>query len=116
MSGLLRPKPTDQILALTRRLAEDYAALPLTDVCRIVRSCAAAIAKSGGTAQPWPPNRTPELLASVERAARRELGRACAELRHEAPAGRGPAERVSRGRAAAAPAGARRSGPRRGVA
>lgn len=104
MSGLLRPTPTHQVLDLTRRLAEEYAGLPLADVARIVHASADAAVGRAESPRSWAPRRVRTTLATIEQLAREDLDRARAE--------RG---RLRRGPAAAAPRAAPRRAPRRGV-
>jgi hypothetical protein len=74
MSRLLRPDTDTQILDLTRRLAEDYYSLPLTEVSRLVRE--AADTATGGGGFSGTPQGIPELIAVIEHVAREELDEA----------------------------------------
>lgn len=67
MPTLRRKSPGSHVLDLTRRLAEEYAALPLPEVRRSVREAAELVASAGiGVA---------ETLTLIERIARDDLSR-----------------------------------------
>jgi hypothetical protein len=71
MSRLLRPDTDTQILDLTRRLAEDYYSIPLTEVSRLVRE--AADTATGGDGFSGTRQGFPEFIAVIEHVAREEL-------------------------------------------
>jgi hypothetical protein len=61
-----RPPPGSRVLDLTRRLAEEYASVPLPAVRRAVRDAADLVG--------WAADGSAERLALLERLARVELG------------------------------------------
>lgn len=71
MSGLARPTPDAQILELTRRLAEDYASIPLPEVSSVVKDAVTAVTDGGewaGTAAG-----IPAIVEVIELLAREDL-------------------------------------------
>jgi hypothetical protein len=72
MSGLPRPTPAKAIIELTRRLAEDYDAIPLPEVSRAVHDAALVTTAPGevwaGTAEG-----IPAILDVIETLAREDL-------------------------------------------
>jgi hypothetical protein len=103
MTGLHRATPHDQVLALARRLAEDYPTVPLPEVSRAVQAAADACADE---------------LADIERQARQSLrtivrrpgGRSSGAS--GGPAASTSSQRVKRARDARARSAAGRGGPR----
>jgi hypothetical protein len=90
MSGLHRATPAEQVLELTRRLAEDYPSVALPEVSRVVQAAADRLETA------------------------REQEGAIAEL--EALARRDLAALIKPGRDAPGRSGAHRGAPRRGAA
>jgi hypothetical protein len=74
LTTIRRASPGSRVLDLTRRLAEEYAGVPLPEVRRAVRDAAELVA--------WAADGSPETLALLERLARVEL----ANLAAAAPA------------------------------
>jgi hypothetical protein len=71
--AIRRASPDARVLDLTRRLAEEYAAVALPDVRRAVREAAELVG--------WAAAGTAEMLALIERLARVELGNLAATAR-----------------------------------
>jgi hypothetical protein len=105
MPGLRRPTPAKHVLDLTRRLAEEYDAIPLPEVSRIVQDAVSATTGPNGK---WDgtPEGIPAIVEVIEILAREDL---------DAPTRTQPAV-VTPAPAAPAPRAARRSGRRRGAA
>jgi hypothetical protein len=74
MSRLLRPTPDTHLLDLTRRLAEDYYSIPLTEVSRVVREAAATA--TGGEDWSGTPQGIPDFVAVIDYVAREDLDEA----------------------------------------
>lgn len=123
MPVLPRPTPTEKVRELTRRLAEDYATVPLPEIARIVKEAAATATGEGewtGTADglTW-------FVEVIEQVAREDLDAlgptACADTPPAPSPGAGPGvtpsrARVRPGATGSAPREARRNGQQRGAA
>jgi hypothetical protein len=105
MPGLRRPTPAKRVLDLTRRLAEEYDAIPLREVSRVVQE---AVAATSGPNGKWDGTTAgiPVIVEVIEILAREDL---------DAPSLTRPAG-VTSAPAAPAPRAARRSRRRRGAA
>jgi len=98
MSGLRRATPAKQILELTRRLAEDYDAIPLPDVSRVVQD---AITTATARGEVWgPTDGSPGIVDVIKQLAcedlegmRKDRGRRSAKVR---PTPTAPRQRAAR--------------------
>jgi hypothetical protein len=106
MPGLSRAKPSGLVLDLTKRLAEDYASIPLPEVTRIVRDAVATTTGPDGRLDANAEGLR-AVIAVIEHLAREDLDQLTAQ--------RATIDDVTPAPAAVAPREAGPSGPRQGA-